>query len=125
MTTRKRGILPFCQRTLTCLPTSAEVDTLRAMDDAKLREHAIKRLKKKADYWRLWGTFLVISAILVLVWGFTSDWHGYFWPMWPFFGFALALIFGAIDTFGPKNYINNEAKIQAEIRKMSGGSAGQ
>ena len=62
------------------------------MDDhQERREAAIKSLKAKRDFVRSLVAYLVVNAMLVVIWALT-DAGGYFWPIWPILGWGIALV---------------------------------
>ncbi|HET8928507.1 MAG TPA: 2TM domain-containing protein [Microbacterium sp.] len=87
-------------------------------DSSNLRDQAISSLKAKRGFWNFLLVAVVISALMVVVWALTG--MGYFWPMWPMFGLAIAVVFSAIGAFGPGRGRPSEAQIQAEMRKLDG-----
>jgi uncharacterized membrane protein len=87
-------------------------------DSSDLRDQAISSLKAKRGFWNFLLVAIVISALMVAIWALTG--FGYFWPMWPIFGLAIALVFTAIGAFGPKRGQPSEAQIQSEMRKLGG-----
>jgi hypothetical protein len=84
-----------------------------------LREVARKRIRARHDFWYMELVFLTITALCVIVWLVSG--MGYFWPMWPLFGFVIATIFTAISTFGPGSRPISEGRIDDEVRKLGGG----
>jgi signal transduction histidine kinase len=53
-----------------------------------------------ADLTRRAGVFLALSVFFTLIWAVTS--HGYFWPVWPILGFALAIAIRAVRDFAQR-----------------------
>lgn len=86
-----------------------------------IREIARKRIKARRDFWQMVAVFVIVSIILVAVWAASGV--GYFWPLWPMLGFAIATLFSALATFGPLAQPISEAHIDAEIKRMGGGPA--
>jgi uncharacterized membrane protein YhaH (DUF805 family) len=84
-----------------------------------IREVARKRIKARRDFWYMIIVFVVIAAFCIGIWALTG--MGYFWPMWPLFGFAIATIFTAISTFGPGSRPISDAHIDEEVRRLGGG----
>ena len=52
------------------------------------------------DLARLAGVFLALSIFFTLIWAVTS--RGYFWPVWPILGLALALTIRAVLAFAQR-----------------------
>ena len=55
----------------------------------------------RAAFQRQLLTFALIAAMLVAIWALTS-FGGYFWPVWPILGFAIALGWQAFNLFSPR-----------------------
>ena len=85
-----------------------------------IREQARKRIQARRDFWQMLAVFGGIIVILVVIWAATGA--GYFWPMWPIFGLAIATIFTALNAFGPFNRPITDAHIDEEVRKLGGSS---
>lgn len=88
------------------------------MTDQDIREVARKRIKARRDFWYMIAVFVVVSIILVVVWAFGGT--GYFWPMWPLFGFGIATMFSALSVFGPASRPISQERIDDEVRKLGG-----
>lgn len=87
------------------------------MDTEHMRKEAIKRVKAKQGFWRLFGVFAIVWVILTAVWAMSGG--GYFWPMWAMFGMGIALLFVGWGAYGPQENVS-EGQIDAELRKMQG-----
>lgn len=85
------------------------------MTDAD-RHAARKRIKARRDFWSLLATLVVVSILLTGIWYFTGA-PRYFWPVWPFLGFAVALVFSGLNAFGVLNRDVTESDIDAELAK--------
>lgn len=92
-----------------------------------IREVARKRLKAKSDFKVFLGVAIIVSAILVVIWlvtsGFPTDFTGYFWPMWPLLGLAIALAFSGYHAYGPGGHVT-ESDIDAEVERLKRKSGG-
>ena len=84
-----------------------------------IREFARKRIKARRDFWYMIGIFVIVTIIVTAVWAISGG--GYFWPMWPIFGFAIATLFSALSTFGPASRPITQERIDEEVRRMGGG----
>jgi uncharacterized ion transporter superfamily protein YfcC len=82
----------------------------------KLRAHAVARLRAKQGYWWQLAGSVVAAVVMVLIWALSG--MGYFWPVWPIAFIVLALILGAIRTWGPGSSGLSETQIQNEMRKL-------
>jgi uncharacterized protein DUF1707/2TM domain-containing protein len=55
----------------------------------------------RAAFQRQLLMFALIAAMLVAIWALTN-FGGYFWPIWPMLGFAIALAWQAFSLFSPQ-----------------------
>jgi uncharacterized protein DUF1707/2TM domain-containing protein len=55
----------------------------------------------RAAFQRQLLLFGLIAAMLVAIWALTN-FGGYFWPVWPILGFAIALAWQAFALYGPR-----------------------
>lgn len=76
-----------------------------------VREAALRRLKKKRDFATHLVSYVIINAVLVVVWYLSG--RGYFWPMWVMIGWGIGLAFNAYDVYLRREI--TEADIQREI----------
>jgi len=81
------------------------------------RDAIRKRIKARRDFWQMLVVFGVIAVGLILVWYFSGA--GYFWPVWPLFGFAIAAIFSGLNAFGVLNRDVTESDIDAELQRRN------
>lgn len=65
--------------------------------DAQLRALAVERLKKRSEFWARLATYVVINAMIVVVWFAVGG--GFFWPVFPLAGWGIGLFFHGLDTF--------------------------
>jgi len=92
-----------------------------AMSD-DIRAHAEKRIKNRRQFWSSSITLVVVFLIILVVWFVTSGGHGYFWPLWPGIAFAIAIVFHALNVFGPLGQPVTKDAIDREVRKLGGDS---
>lgn len=83
-----------------------------------LRAAARKRIKAKRDFWNLILVFAIVTVILNAVWFFSGV--GYYWPLWPMLGLAIAIFFVALSTYGPGSKPISDEEIDREVRKFKG-----
>lgn len=84
------------------------------MDDrGSVRDVAIKRLKARRDFQMHLGSYLIVNAMLVVIWALSGQ--ASFWPIWliVFWGVAVAL-HGWNAYFGQPL---SEGEIRREIGK--------
>ncbi len=60
-------------------------------DQDERRAAAIRRLKAKRGFAIHAALFVAVNILLVAVWASTGG--GYFWPIWPFLGWGIAVAF--------------------------------
>ncbi len=69
--------------------------------EEELREHAIKAIKKKRDFWNHVIAYCIVNIFLVVIWYWNGA--GYFWPGWVLAGWGIGLAFNAWDAYGRGN----------------------
>jgi hypothetical protein len=62
-----------------------------------LREEALLRLKKKRDLTAHAMAYVAINGFLVVIWATVTG--GFFWPVFPLFGWGIGLFFHAWDVY--------------------------
>ena len=83
--------------------------------DEALRQRAVHRLRKKAEFRSHLTSYVLVNALLVGIWAFTGQ--GYFWPIWPLLGWGVGIVFHAWDTFGHRSEIT-EDQIRREMDRL-------
>lgn len=63
-----------------------------------LRERAVERLRKKADFRMHLLTFVMFNGMFVLIWAMTG--RHFFWPVIPLGIWGIGLIAHVVETFG-------------------------
>ena len=95
-----------------------EMGTLPVPDEAELRQLAIKRLKKKAEFRSHLYVYLVVNLGLWTVW-FINGLNGSFdfpWPVFPTFFWGLFVLGHAGDVHGRDPL--REDRVQSEIEDL-------
>jgi hypothetical protein len=83
--------------------------------DDVLRERAIKRLKKRRDFYGHLLVYFLVNAFLVVIWALT-DVHGFFWPVFPIVGWGIGVVMNAWDVFRYEEF--GEEEIRREIMRL-------
>jgi hypothetical protein len=83
-----------------------------ATTESDLRQEAIRSLKKKRDFRAHLLTYVLVNALLVVIWAVTGA--GYFWPVFPIVGWGIGVAFNAWDAFGRKPITEDEIRREAE-----------
>ncbi len=94
-------------------------DTTTGSDvDVLSRERAIKRLKKRRDFYGHLVVYAVVNSFLVAIWAVT-DLHGFFWPIFPMLGWGIGVVLNAWDVY--RNDAFSEEQIQREVEHLRRG----
>jgi hypothetical protein len=86
--------------------------------DEELREHAIKVIKKKRDFWNHVIAYCIVNIFLVVIWYWNGA--GYFWPGWVLAGWGIGVAFNAWDAYGRGNRAISEDEIRREMDRQRG-----
>jgi hypothetical protein len=95
--------------------TMAINETTEQYQDVASREHAIKRLKKRRDFYGHLLVYALVNAVLVAIWAVTNL-HGFFWPIFPILGWGIGVVLNAWDVY--RNDAFSEEQIQREIEHL-------
>ena len=89
------------------------------MTESQIYEMARKRVKDKKDFYVHLMVYVVVNALLVMIWGVTMQWSGYPWFIWPMMGWGIGLIFHGLAVFFFDRETNWErAEIEKEAEKL-------
>lgn len=80
---------------------------------AVLREMAVKRLKAKRDLRAHLLAYVTVNAFLVAIWAVTGG--GFFWPLFPIFGWGIGVAFNVWDVYSPEA---TPEQITAEMERL-------
>lgn len=79
-------------------PTVPSVDPTVDRTGDVLRDLAVERLRKKAEFRMHLLMYGLVNGMLVLIWAMTGA-H-YFWPAFPMAGWGIGLVAHGVDTYG-------------------------
>jgi len=79
------------------------------------RDRAIKRLRKRRDFFGHLVVYAVVNGFLVAIWAVTTP-HGFFWPVFPMLGWGIGVVLNAWDVFRKDTF--SEEQIQREIEHL-------
>jgi 2TM domain len=82
-----------------------------------LRERAATRIKKRHDFYTHLTSYLLVNGFLVVLWAMTVG-PGFFWPIFPIFGWGVGIAMHAWDVFLSPDI--TEADIDREVARMTG-----
>ncbi len=83
--------------------------------DEELREHAIKVIKKRRDFWSHVVAYCIVNIFFTVIWYWNGG--GYFWPGWILAGWGIGLAFNAWDAYGRGSRAITEDEIQREMAR--------
>jgi hypothetical protein len=84
--------------------------------DEELREQAILQLKKKRDFRTHIFIYVLVNAMLIVIWAVTGA--GFFWPVFPIIGWGIGVGANAWDVFARKPITEDE--IRRETERLQG-----
>ena len=85
--------------------------------DEVLRDRAIKRLKKRRDFFAHLLVYVLVNAFVVAIWALTNP-DGFFWPIFPMAGWGIGVVMNAWDVFLNDEF--DEEKIRREMERLQG-----
>jgi uncharacterized membrane protein YwaF len=81
--------------------------------DPELRDRAVASLRKKHDFWSHLVVFVVVNAMLIVIWAMSGS--GFFWPVFPIVFWGIGVFFHGWDAYaGPPS----EARIRNEMDRL-------
>ena len=83
-------------------------------DDGALRARAIERLRKRRAFFTHLLVFLVVNALLVVIWAVGS--RGVFWPIFVIVGWGIAVVLHGWGVLRPSD--ENEERIRQEMERI-------
>ena len=81
-----------------------------------LRERAVRRLKKRRDFFAHLLVYVLVNGFLVAIWMVTSG--GFFWPIFPMVGWGIGVVMNAWDVWRPDEFSDEE--IAREMKRIAG-----
>jgi hypothetical protein len=85
--------------------------------DTELREQAIRSLKKKRDFRSHVVAYVLVNALLIVIWAVTGA--GFFWPVFPLVGWGIGVGFNAWDVYGRRPITEDEILREQERLRRS------
>ena len=85
------------------------------LTDTTLREHAIKRLKKRRDFHAHLLVYAMVNAFIVLIWAMTGS-GGFFWPIFPMLAWGIGVAMNAWDVYRGEDFA--EEQIHREMERL-------
>lgn len=84
--------------------------------EAELRDEAVQRIKAKRGLQAHLLAYVLVNTFLTMIWA--TNHGGFFWPVFPIFGWGIGLAFNAWDVYAPGT---TEQRVQAEMRRIRAG----
>jgi hypothetical protein len=84
------------------------------MSEPDLRQAAISQLRKRRGLQAHALAYAMVNLLFVAIWYFVSP-HGFFWPVFPMFGWGIGLAFNAWDVYFPGP---SEERIRREMNRL-------
>lgn len=87
------------------------------MDNAELRERAVKRIKDKREFLMHLVAYVVVNCLLIGIWALTGQ--GYFWPAWILLGWGIGIVLNGANLIVEGRPMR-EKDIEREMRHLGG-----
>jgi hypothetical protein len=91
------------------------------MTEEEIYQVARKRVEEKKRFYTHLVTYVVVNAMLIIIWAITSP--GYPWFIWPLAGWGIGIIFHFLDVFFFKKgtaWESREVEKEAERLRKEG-----
>jgi hypothetical protein len=95
------------------VPATGSASAAPPGSDETMRERALKRLKKKRDFYGHLIVYVAVNGFLVVVWWLTSG--GFFWPAFPMAAWGIGVVMNAWDVWQGDF---SEADIEHEVARL-------
>ena len=82
--------------------------------NATLRELAVGRLKKQAEFRLHALIYLLVNGFLVVIWWMTG--MPFFWPVFPLVAWGIGVVANAVDAYGRD--APSESRILEEMERL-------
>ncbi|GAA1599526.1 MULTISPECIES: 2TM domain-containing protein [Kribbella] len=82
--------------------------------DEELREQAVTELRKRRELAGHLTAYVLVNTFLVVIWYVSGA--GFFWPVFPIFGWGIGIVFHTWDVLWPQP---TEASIRTTMDRIS------
>jgi hypothetical protein len=86
------------------------------LTEQEIYEEAKRRVKKKREFYSHLGAYLIVNAVLVVIW--LLSWRGYMWFLWPMGIWGVFVVWNFIEVFVLDSAASEKAAIAKEIEKI-------
>jgi uncharacterized ion transporter superfamily protein YfcC len=83
--------------------------------DNTLRDRAVRRLKKRRDFFAHVLVYVLVNTFVIVIWAVTSS--GFFWPIFPIVGWGIGVVMNAWDVWRGDEF--SEEEIAREIQRIT------
>ncbi len=83
--------------------------------DEVLRDRAIKRLKKRRDFFTHLLVYVLVNAFIVAIWALSNP-SGFFWPILPLAGWGIGVVMNAWEVYRDDEF--DEEQIRREMDRL-------
>jgi uncharacterized ion transporter superfamily protein YfcC len=83
-----------------------------------VREQAIESLKKKRDFKTHLLMYVLVNAMLVVIWAVTDS--GFFWPIFVIGGWGIGVVANAWDVYGRRPITEDEIRRESDRIRGAG-----
>ncbi len=84
------------------------------VSEQELRARAVKRLRKRRDFYGHLVIYILVNGFLVGIWAITSQ--GFFWPAFVMGAWGIGLLANAWDVYGRQDI--DEQRIRREMDRL-------
>jgi hypothetical protein len=88
-----------------------------------IEQRARRQLKKKRDLATHALVYVMVNALVVVIWATTSD--GFFWPVFLMAGWGIGLVLNAWEVWHPEEFTDEQVAREVERIRRREGSAGE
>ena len=91
------------------------------LSEEELYKEAKKRVKEKKDFFKHLAIYVVINAMLIMIWAFLTD-DEFPWFLFPLGGWGIGLLFHFLDAFVFSREMDWEKRaIEREMERLRKG----
>jgi hypothetical protein len=84
--------------------------------EGELRGRAVRRLKKRHDFYGHVLVYVLVNSFIVVIWALTSD-GGFFWPIFPMALWGIGLVMNAWEVYRGDEF--DEEQIRREMSRLA------
>lgn len=90
-------------------PTRTSVYADAANDQLSHADRELWELaRKRSGFKWSFASYIVVNAMLIGTWYFTSGYDSYFWPVWPMLGWGVGIVMHYLAAYHSNNIFSTE-----------------